>query len=184
MTEQDIRKIVRQEIATQKGSSSFTDLKLPNHSHNGLDSPRINLANAILNNKYQLSLSSDNSSGASAALASATFSAGIINPSSIKFFGFAYTSVTKVLVNGASELGTCFTANATNIISSPIVVEASSYGFLGSSSTVGSAPYLAYVESASTQVARLTVSAWTNFSITFEIYLEAGWSLAGQLLIT
>lgn len=179
----NIQQAIAMNLKQQASAGQFSSMQVANHSHNGTDSPRINLANAVANSKYRVAFLGDNSSGSSAILGHDTFSAGIINPSSIKFFGVAYTAITSVLVNGAAELGNCFNANANNVVENPITVEACSYGFLGSSVTAGVAPYLAYVYSGS-EVVKLIVSAWTNSSITFEVYLEAGWSLEGQLLIT
>lgn len=116
MTEQDIKRIVQQEIKAQNAASRFGFTQIPRHLHNGVDSPKINQANVT---------PSTRASGSISMAHSGQYRLGIIsNPTAIQFYGNAVKRSSTIVFNlssasdatmGAiySNNGQLFTVNTT-----------------------------------------------------------------------
>lgn len=51
MNKQDIQNLIQEMIAQNMNTNQFNYSKVPNHVHNGIDSPRIGLGDNIMNNQ-------------------------------------------------------------------------------------------------------------------------------------
>lgn len=113
MNEEQIRKIAMEVFNESSFRSQFSPSQTTFHTHNGIDSSRVNQSDLVTSDKY---------------IAFATATAGYATlqvtttPTSIQFYGFAAnnadgTSPTKrAICNGNAQLGVCYTAlNSTDL---------------------------------------------------------------------
>lgn len=171
----------------QAFADAFTTNRTPNHTHNGIDSPGINQVDILPNNKYRVGL---NLSGG---VTVDTLSTGILNPTSVRFFGIATDGSARLSLQGQAELGPGFDTDGVNIFPigsiqglSSAAVELASYVYnSGSTTRVGIAGTLAFGQNAvPEELVRITIQEYTNTSITFRSIVADGWTVTAALLIS
>ncbi len=167
-------------------NNQLTDLqgKFTYHTHNGIDSSRINLGNTTPNNKFVTGfVSSDGGS-------TETFSAGIINPTSIQLFGIALDGLgARALITGNAQLGQGFITDGSNITypSESGVIQAccSMYNSSTTTRVATASPYIGYVvDDTGTVKATITIDSFTNTSFTISAVLATNWTVSCNLIIT
>lgn len=188
MKEQDIRKIVRDEIiANSRTGSPITNP----HQHNGVDNLKINQANILPGPRFNGTINMAQSTTYTLPLNG--------NPTSVTFYGGALTtsgSGKHAMVVGNAQLGggfqfqpgtsTTVTLNniKTNIIqgSASILIDDSN---VNNTVIRNSESHIIYVEDISnTLVAVATITSYSSDFILVETALETGWSISGLWIIT
>ncbi len=188
MDEAKVRQIVGEMLSQQAFADAFTTNKTPNHSHNGIDSPSINQVDILPNNKFRTSLI------VSGGTTVDTLSTGILNPTSIQLYGIASDGIGgRFSLAGRAEFGPGFETDGVSVFPigtvpgpSLVVAEVCSYVFnRGSTTRVGAAGFLALGNDDSiTQILKITITAWTSTSVTFESTVADGWTVTTFLLIS
>lgn len=183
--EQQIRQIVQSELSQSKANSQFTVSKVPNHTHNGIDSPRVNeksLSNGI---KY-VEFETFTTSGF-------VTIKGISNFKELRFLGGAALVASpitkKAIINGFALFGTCYTATSSGAPQKSNVIQTSNSLYIDTSSLTNSivnidTEVFAYVNDSTNDVAIMSVTSWDHQSITFQVTLATGWEIVGTLLIS
>lgn len=192
MENDKIRQLVREEIGNINGDSQFNVSATNYHTHNGLDSQKINSKNLVYNDKVLAGLVVSNET------TQFTLNLGIQNPTSIKLSGIARnvlsgTPTIKSSIVGFAELGVCYNQTSFNTQSDaqdivqmctvtefdnttgtwlPFVITAGNY--IAAADITGSTANYAYLQ----------VLSYTNNSITFLGHADADWSIAVNLIIT
>lgn len=196
--EQQIRRIVREEVNRITNKSRFEMKSIPRHAHDGIDSLKIIEDNIILTQKLIAQLILDSSE---------TFTLrNVYNVGRISFHGIAYQSplptTKKASISGEVIFGKCaqFTGSGSSIAISalPIVssevngntsafVQSSNYVYLDTgnliNSGVGSSAFLVEVLSEGLLVARLTLNSYKGDDLQFTVMLAENWILNGTIII-
>lgn len=181
-----IRSIVKDEIL--KNYQSGTPI-IPPHKHNGTDNLRVSQSDIISNTKF---------------LATIQFIPGgtqeiftfnvLSNPTQMTFNGFirypaSGTVTRRTIVNGIAQFGTCYsvTQYPDQILdkSDNGIVQCCNffaYTVAGPATTVGMTPlYLVYD---TLDIAKITVTSWTNKSVTMKVDISGDASIIGNFIIT
>lgn len=189
--EQKIRQIVRDEIRRSDSSSRFALKSIPNHTHNGTDSLAISEDNIILTKKLYTQIVQTTSEVVTLR--------NVQNIGRVSFHGFAAnnagggTATEKATISGEAIFGECldFTGNGTNIqvTTSPPgdkFIQSCNYIYIDTGTltdaTVGSAPYLAYVEDPNAFKAGIAITGITTDTIEITTSLSSGWKIVGILI--
>ena len=199
MEKEEIKQIAKQVFSEMMASSQYKTADTTFHTHNGIDSPRINQENVVNNNKY---------------VAIAVASSGLVtfnsisNPSALLFYGFAANNAgggaatLKAMCTGNAQLGVCYSANNSSATTTVTINPSSQSSFIQTSCAIyidttslantrvaasgtGSDPLtdrFIYVTDGSTVVAEATVVMWDSQSITVNFTLAATWQITGGFL--
>lgn len=186
MNEQEIqkvsRKVAQQVYMEMQTQGQFSPIKIPLHTHNGVDNNKINLVNTIPNNKFVIGFTSSAGGG------NATIEAGISNPTSIQLFGIALDGLgARASIVGNAQLGQGFITNGTYTYPSESgVIQACSSIYNSAATTrVATAPYIGYVvDDLGIVKATITVISFTSTSITISSVLATNWTFTCNLIIT
>lgn len=183
--EQQIRQIVQSELNQSKTTGQFTVTKIPNHTHNGIDSPRVNEKNLSLGVKYLKDFLITTSGP--------FIVKGISNFKSFQFIGVVFGGGTQEgIVNGSAMFGTCYEEKiATGTTQTKktfvqacnsILIDTSSIA--NTTTTVSAVYFVDVFNSSNVEVATAQVTNWDSQSITIDVNLVASWEIAGVLLIS
>lgn len=188
----DIDKKIQQGIETYMRDKQFNYSKIPAHEHNGIDTVKINEKDLIPRESF---------AGLITATSSGTLKiTSILNPRSIKFYGFAADnyggSPTKLVkINGEVIIGKATQLvidGLGNLTPSPgttaqfLQMSNSIYvdrNDLTQTNTTASAGSLAYGASPSGYVARITITEITQSYITAVFTLSSTWYIKGTFVI-
>lgn len=193
MTEQDIKRIVQQEIKAQNAASRFGFTQIPRHLHNGVDSPNISQASVIPTTRTIGSVTM--------ATNDTDYFLGItFKPTRVDFFGGALYSAGGY---HSQIIGTCFIGagnhfqpGTTHSVITGGVTETNVQGCSsmtslasgGSTNLVIGASEFHIVDcfypSSSTIKARATITGVTADSIIVHTTLAANWSIVGTWFIS
>lgn len=191
------------EIATKVYNdlgTKYNVAQVPTHTHNGIDSVKINEENLVNGVRYisLLDLFWENGDPDPVSL---TFQIkNVINPTFISFKGIAANNsggnpVSKrAMVNGEVAFGTCYTFDGifpdVTVESNKLsFVQGSNYIFTDTTSLantrVGSSPlHLVYVtDNTGTAVAYLTLDSYNNGLLTLTVTLAEFWRIAGTIIV-
>ncbi len=191
--EQKIREIAQGVYAENQTKGQFSPLKIPAHSHNGLDNLRVSEVNLINRPSFAVFFTS---------YTSEIFQIiNVPNPVGFTFYGFAANNAgggsasQRAVVSGYASFGngTRFSSTDGNSFSTLTantgiaqnILQGSSSMFLnGAVSRVGASSLnFAYVTDGG-DIVRATVIRYDSGSITIETVLAPGWQITGDLIIT
>lgn len=189
MNEQDIRRIIREEM--DKNYRSGAPRVAP-HNHDGNNNLRVNQKDLIQNTKFVALLRSN---------ASEVFSLDFVtNPTSLMFYGFAANNAggggatQRAIINGNVQIGNCIIIGAQTEASSiknngqkASFIQMSNSMFINETGpafrVASNVQYFAYATDGSSDLAIAAVTGVTNNSITIETSLASGWQISGAFLI-
>jgi len=210
MDEQQVRKIIKEEVARWKMESS--DRKgnqgspfVPVHTHNGVDNTRINEDDLTLGTKYMTQFDSANSTFDENGINRFSLN-NVLNISRIVFKGFVADNLVSaaskravitgealfgvpLFIGGAapnvSFVSVAVNANGTNNFvqtSNSLYIDAASI----SNTRVSLSPALAFAVASTGVIAYLKITAYSKSTISFEMFIAPGanWRFQGQLVIT
>jgi len=186
------------QIATEvynKLGTRYNVAKVPVHTHNGVDTVRIEQKDLILNQRYNTFLISD---------VSETFQIkNIPNLSQINFLGFAAdnagggAATKRLVLNGQANFGKCFTFSGTGssisldtTLAGIPFIQSGNFMYVNGSATVTSSrvgasnQFFIYGTDGTNEVVTVTVDSYTTSSIVLTVTLAAGWKLQGSLILT
>lgn len=186
--ENKIREIVQQVIAENQTRGQFSPMKIPIHTHNGIDNARISEVNLIHKVTFSLPFTS---------VSSETFQViNVPNPTGFQFHGIAAGPSARGSISGCARFGSGFLFNQTtgtdfstlsgNDATAMTILQSCNSVYNSGSTTRAnySSINFLYVTDGSTVFAQATVTAYDSSSITIETELESGWSIIGDLIIT
>lgn len=179
LTEQGIRKIVRDEMDKNYNSGNP---RIPPHTHDGNNALNVKEVDLIKNIKYTTE---------QRYTASITqFFSLVPNPSSISFFGYATDSTTtSAIVNGRAEFGACYQADSDiSSLIKPFIQCSNSFtlkpvGVVMQTSTTDLLLVNAPDSTGTTAVSVEVISLDTR-GIQLKVTIVAGWTLTGNYIIT
>lgn len=204
MTEQQIRRIVQQEIAKASNFSRFDGIKsIPDHTHDGIDSPRIKEENLV----QSVSVSGNISFAASSEYT--IYLNSSFTPSSILAYGNITGSGSELYMSiGSASLVPSFylqpdttrTVTTGSIqypfvdpnLSTPTTVPLQSSCYIGAESTssgnnmhsLASEGHIVNVFYGNDIKARATVTEFTKSYIKFQTTIDSGWEMNINYVIT
>jgi len=190
--------MIREEMARSNASGRFRLNFIPQHTHNGTDSPNILEDNIVLTRKIYSQIDVRDASGA--ANQETVTLRNVNNVSRISFHGFAANNATgsatiRSSVTGEAIFGSCqlFTGDGANIsvTSTPTgnpFIQACNYITVDSNSpsnnAVGSAPYLAYAaDQSNNYTAIINLDSVTIDSIQLTFVVISAWRIQGLIII-
>ncbi len=189
----NLQDTIGKNLQQQATLGQFSTTQVPNHVHNGSDSSRINGADIIPNNKFIISLALTSGTVAENTV---TLQDGIQNPSALNFNCIAYNSAktNKATATGHAELGNAARIGLTGTVENPgntiaVVsidsgVAQTSSSFYTTGSHVGaSGDNICYITDGTNTVATVTITKFTDTSITLVGYIISDWTLIGWLTI-
>ncbi len=200
MDEQQIKEIAQKVYDENQKKGQFGVFKVPNHVHNGVDSPLINQDNIISGTYSSVGLTSTTSE----IFTVETFP----SVNEITLHGVASNgSGKKASLSGFAAIGNCFQYGAVsgsvslvqlNVGSYSDVVQSSSSIYIdtsdlaktrvnasGNTLATGTPSYIVYVaDDTATIVASLQILRWSDTSITFQSVLGASWYIACYLTMS
>lgn len=205
MNEQQIKKLVRDEINNERNSSRFRLKGVVQHVHDGLDSAQISEDNVVLTKKIFGFLIEDTTE---------TFSiVGVQNVSRIAFHGIAANNAAggvateKALITGEIIFGECnqligsgevinvhtigtglpyvqvcnyIYIDTASVANTSVGVAQTSIGNISNPSFIGA---LAYAANSSNAVAQLSLLSYDGSILKFSCQLASGWKLQGGVTI-
>lgn len=208
MNKEEIQKLIRETINDSTNTSQYAVSNSALHTHNGIDTQKINAKNLIYNNKLLTGITASNENTI------LTLNQGIFNPTSILLYGIARNNlagaaIKKTTITGNAQLGNCFLQTATNpALATSLDVNSYSRSVVqGCSGTIfdntsgawvpsvftvstgfttGTGFLNEYIATASTDftLATLSVISFDQTSITFHVVVAADWRLTCNLIIT
>jgi hypothetical protein len=182
MTKEEVQQIVRE----MQQEQSYSDMHVPNHSHNGLDSLRINEVNTISNNKLFTTIVGTGDGNPDAI----TISQGLSNPKRVDVTAIITNGVTRTVTTGSAELGHAYivstdgspldlTNNPTNI--AQLYSSVTNSGIVHAGRDFVSVGYTA----ADAAIIYFQVSSFTENSVTFSSpLLPVGWTITAFIMIS
>lgn len=194
MNEQDINNLIKKGIDDYMNEKQYEVSKIPAHTHNGVDTVRIDAVNINQNVKYNTFIVSDTSE---------TFVITNVFPNigKVIFQGFAANNKSapatkRAIVNGEAQFGNCFQFSgsgsniALNGITIPIPIICSTNSFYVDTTDLtktrvaaaNEGSLIAYiVDDSATEIVTLEVVSYANNAITFTTTLAVDWKLQGTL---
>lgn len=175
-------------LAEKSANDAFAAFQVPNHTHNGLDSPRVNDVDVISNNKLFTTIIATND-GTPNVL---TISQGLSNPKRVDVTSIITNGSTRTVTTGSAELGLAYIVlpngsplDSTNNPTS-IAQLYSSVTNTGTSLVHAGRDFVAVgFNSSDAEVVKLQVSAFTETSVTFSApLLETGWTITAFITIS
>jgi hypothetical protein len=192
--EQKIRQISEQVYAEKTLKSKYGVSQVPFHTHNGIDSTRIDEKNVLHNIRNYTRLMADEST---------VFNIrSVSNVDKLTLKGFVANNADgspatkRAIINGEAYFGRCynFTGVAPNISTSPVqgipFVQSSNalYTEQGMSAVfrVAVSPSLAFVTDGSSDIVELLITSYNNGLIEFDLQMQAGqnWLLQVDLILS
>lgn len=191
LTESQIRGIIRQELSSFNASGRFQLNIVPQHTHNGTDSPFISEDNVILTKKLYTQIEQTESQVITLR--------NVQNLSRISFHGFAAdnagggAATKKASISGEAIFGQClaFQGDGTNIQIQTAppgdkYIQSCNYTYIDEADltnvTVGSAPYLAYTEDPNAFLAGIAITAVSQDTVELTTQVQSGWKITGILI--
>lgn len=192
LTKKDVEKMVQDGINSYMNQKQYNYSKIPQHTHNGVDTVQISQANIINNSKKTTFLTTTLVSGGT----EIDTLANISNVSRIDFMGFIANNAgggaatKRAIINSHAEIGQCYFADSTQTypVGKNIIQACNSMyidsGTLANNRVSTSNSNFCYSTDETSAVLVNTIISYTNQTITLTTILASGWKLQGALIIT
>lgn len=202
LDEKQIRQIVQQELQRSNNASRFTVNSIPQHTHDGINSPQIKQENIIpsvsVSGRITFAQETDYTLNLNASF----------TPSHISLYGLAYNGTERCMVVGSANLGPSFyfqpgqttTSVITGNVQYPFIdpninggtvvpLQSSMYVYVSNGSTTFHGQpgegHIVDVQWSGTVYARATITSFNRNAVTFHVdTLVAGWEIYTNIVIT
>lgn len=197
MDKRSVNDLIDSKLREYDSMNRFTLTPINSHNHDGVNSPRVNAGRLIYNNKVLVGATISNTGG-SAETQQFTFSTTVANPTSMTITGItrtpvAGTATTKSSFFGTAQIGNCFiqqnyqqteveNLNFIQMCSGTSFVDAGGAPVVWTPTAIVDGNYLGRGASASD--ASIAIVSVKDNSITFQVTLEADWSIIFNIIIT
>lgn len=192
MDEQVIRRIVREEIAKTSSSKRFDVQNIPYHTHNGIDSPRVNESSLVQSTSVSGSITFEQTTQYTLQL-NANFT-----PSNILAYGIVVDSASSPTVRcisvGSANAGPAFyfqPGGSTFVVTGgpqqDIIQSSTYFAHIGGTSTraLTSEGHIVSIEYGGSIHARATVLSFSKSGIVIDVpFLDSGWSIIVNYVVT
>lgn len=191
--EKKIRDIAEQVYAQKTLKSKYSVAQVPFHTHNGIDSTRVNEKDIVLNIRNYVRLVADETQSFTIR--------NIPNVSTIDLQGFAANNADgspateRAIINGIAKFGRCYNFVGTapvisatsTVVGIPFIQSSNAfYTAQGMSPTfrVSVAPSLAYVTSGAGDKVNMVINSYNNGEISVTVTLDTNWKLQVDLIFS